>query len=113
MPTFVNLTPHPLDMLQADGTVKTIPTSGAICRITEALGSYKPDANGVWTLILPDEQPTGLPDPEDGVFFVVVRPVAVAMAFAGEARDDVVVIKDLVRDPRGQVLGASGFARIV
>ena len=30
----INLTPHAIDVMSVDGTVKTIPASGMVCRLT-------------------------------------------------------------------------------
>jgi hypothetical protein len=55
----------------------------------------------------------GLPEPTPGVVYVVARPLAVALAMSGQARPDVAVVDRLVRDDKGTIIGASGFARIV
>jgi len=55
----------------------------------------------------------GLPVALPAVFYVVARPLAVAMALAGQSRPDVVVVDRLVRDDKGVIIGAEGFARIV
>ncbi len=50
---------------------------------------------------------TGLPDPVQGVLYIVSLPVALAC----KHRTDVVVMHDLVRNKDGKVIGCKAFAR--
>jgi hypothetical protein len=103
-PVFVNLTPHVLNMVD----VGDIAPSGVVARISEI---REPNEDGVTTISL--GQMAGLPVALPAVFYVVARPLAVAMALAGQSRPDVVVVDRLVRDDKGVIIGAEGFARIV
>lgn len=96
---YVNLTPHVLNMLDHGD----IPPSGTIARVVEHHDGDIVRLGGV----------VGLPDPQPGVRYVVARPLAVAMALSGAAREDVWVVKEMVRDGEGRIVGARGFARIV
>jgi hypothetical protein len=94
---YINLTPHTLNMTDGD-----IEPSGTVARLVEEdLG----DVIRLGSIV-------GLPDPMPGTKFVVARPLAVALALQGVRRDDVVVVKKLLRDEKGVIVGAEGFARV-
>jgi len=100
---YVNLTPHVLNMVD----VGDIEPSGLVARIEE----IRTVEDGATTISLGGV--SGLPAPLPGIVFVVARPLAVAMALAGQSRPDVVVVDRLVRNDEGVIVGAEGFARIV
>ena len=50
----------------------------------------------------------GLPDPEEGVVWIVSRVVAEA----AKERDDLLVTDDAVRDDQGRIIGCRALARI-
>jgi len=97
---YINLTPHTLNMTDGD-----MPASGIVARIEEVPGEV-PGTIRVGRVL-------DLPDPVEGVTYVVARPLAMAMAMAGVAREDVVVVGRLIRDADGVITGAHGFLRFV
>jgi len=100
---YVNLTPHILSMLD-EGDIEP---SGLVARVEE----IRTVEDGVTTISLGGV--SGLPAPLPGIVFVVARPLAVAMALAGQSRPDVMVVDRLIRNDEGVIVGAEGFARIV
>lgn len=104
--TLVNATPHPLNIVQTDGTVLTLEGSGVCPRcesnelVDRAIGLIE-----VTRQTLGNVQ--GLPDPIPGVYFIVSRLVASATE-----REDLLVPGQLVRDDQGKVIGCKGLSRL-
>lgn len=112
-PALVNLTPHPV-LLWTDsaGTVR-LPPSGRVVRChTEPdhlLGTVQVDGHPV-PLVINNVTPAvpGLPEPEEGVLFVVSRLVALATPH----RRDMVFPHDPVRDHTGRTSGCRALAQV-
>lgn len=104
--TLINATPHPLNIVQRDGSVLTLEASGICprCASTEVI-------DGAIGLIDISRQTLGhvegLPDPVPGLYFIVSRLVASAAK-----RDDLLVPGALLRDDQGHVVGCKGLSRI-
>lgn len=102
----VNATPHELNIVQLDGTVLTLPSSGVCPRcesnelVDRAIGLIE-----ITRQTLGHVQ--GLPDPIPGVYFIVSRLVASACG-----REDLLVPGALLRDDQGKVIGCKGLSRI-
>jgi hypothetical protein len=108
---YVNLTPHAVVIRDHDDITTVYEGSGAVARITEtATGEPSPDTHRRVTVQLGALD--GLPDPQDGVVYIVSMPAAMALAAAGDKRTDVVYPYDLYRDTDGRVIGAHSLARI-
>lgn len=108
----VNLTPHPINFLDAENRViLSVPSSGvaraAQCR--NFIGEIDSD-NGV---TLPVTRSTfgaveGLPAPQDGAIYVVSAITAQAVP----EREDVFIVDDSVRDENGRIIGVRGLAHV-
>jgi len=112
-PALVNLTPHPV-LIKTDGGVTTcIPSSGRVARCrTEpdrVLGTVQVGGHSV-PLVVNDvtSAVSGLPEPEEGVLFVVSRLVALA----APQRRDMVFPHDPVRDETGRTTGCRVLAQV-
>lgn len=102
---FINLTQHPVNVYADDGTLlRTIPPSGEIARVpvyrqkigyVNGLRVYQPIQN----------PPEGLPEPQDGVFYIVSSMVRCAVPH----RLDVLSPGQLVRNRTRNVIGCRGF----
>ena len=108
----VNLTPHPIHILDKDGTqLLTIPPGGNAVRVDMV---KKPaDSITVGGRNIPVHNVSygnvqGLPDPNPDTVYIVSSVVAQAVA-----RDDVLVPGDLVRDSDGNVVGCLGLNRTI
>lgn len=105
--TLLNATPHALNIVQSDGSVLTLASSGIVPRcesnevIDQAIGLIE-----VTRQTLGHVQ--GLPDPVPGLYFIVSRLVA----SAADNRDDLLVPGSLIRDDQGHVVGCKGLSRI-
>ena len=105
--TFVNLTPHVLNVHTPSGVVDIAPSGEvARCRVT-----FTPDGEvgGIPVFFATYGDVTGLPDPQEGSVFIVSGLVAAHPAVAG--RTDVFAPGELVRDESGRPVGCRGLKR--
>lgn len=113
LPALVNLTAHQVVIQTATGVTVRIPPSGRLARCAthpdRVLGTVFIDGHSV-PLVVNDVTSTvdGLPEPEDGVLFVVSRLVALAVP----QRRDMVFPHDPVRDPTGRTAGCRVLAQV-
>lgn len=120
---FINLTPHDIHVVRPEGLI-TIKRSGTVarCREHEVTDGYielpvthfdADNPNGLETFLsIPITRKRygdvyGLPGPEEGVYYVVSYPVAVACP----DRSDLLVPHGIVRDNEGRIQGCTGFSR--
>ena len=101
-----NCCPHAVDILVGEG-VETLPPTGIVPRCEqheERVGTIAgiPVTRQVFGEII------DLPEPEEGVFFVVSRMVAAACP----ERRDLLIPGALVRDDEGRVVGCRGLSRL-
>ncbi len=104
----INLTPHPIKVLDADGTLLLeIPPSGRLLRFREEVT----DAGQVLGVPVVTKRLVvdfaDLPEHQLGTFYIV--PLVVAQAVK---RADFLVPDDLVRDNQGRVIGCRRFSVI-
>ena len=102
----VNATPHDLHMLHG-GTVTTLPRSEYLARAEEVRTQVNV-FNGFPVYAMSFGGLTGLPEPQDGVLYVVSLLACQAGAAAG--RFDLIGVTDMVRDDAGRIVGAQAFA---
>lgn len=104
--TLLNATPHPLNIVQCDGSVLTLEASGICPRresselVEQAIGLIEITRQTLGHI-------EGLPDPVPGLYFIVSRLVASATE-----REDLLVPGPLVRDDQGRVVGCKGLSRL-
>ena len=104
----INLTPHPIVLLDKDDQeVLTIPTTDVtrVSSQTVTVGYFR--INGV---LVPRShtrygEVEGLPDPTPGVIYIVSGMVVSALAQQGIHRDDLLVPGMQIRDDQGRVIG--------
>ena len=105
----INLTPHALTLLGAQGQTVYLPASGQVARVSEIREALEEiEALPVASVQLGEVE--GLPEPQDGVVYVVSALVAGAL---GGRRSDVVSPGAPVRDAHGSIIGARGLTRRV
>ncbi len=96
---FVNLTPHAVNIITADG-VLTVAPSGMLARVSESLSQIcLVGGVSICRQMLGDVQ--GLPAQADGVAFIVSAMVRSAVPH----RTDVFSPADFVRDGDGKITG--------
>ncbi len=104
---FINLTPHPINIVMEDGSVKIVPPSGTIARCRETV-SVVGDLDGVPVIKKSFGAIEGLPDPSNEVIYITSALVATAAQ-----RPDVVCPGDPVRDGNGQIIGCKSLCRVI
>ena len=105
----VNLTPHIINVLNADGTVRAdAPPSGEVARVATSRVQTG-EVNGLPLFETRFGEVTGLPDAREGVLLVVSSLIAGHPAVRG--RGDVFSPGELVRGPDGQPVGCRGLTR--
>lgn len=106
----INLTPH--DVVLVDGTnnpILTIPASGSLARCRETVvttGSIVINGITIPTTEKNMGEVVGLPDPQDGVVYIVSLPVKKAVP----DRRDVLVPNESVRDANGNIIGCRSLS---
>lgn len=110
----VNLTPHAINLMPdgKDGQIVTIPPSGTVARCTtRRIPVDTIEVDGISVPINHTEfgEVTGLPEPQEDVYYIVSSIVAQAVRWE---RDDVLIVDDTVRDDEGRIIGARALAEI-
>ena len=101
----VNLTPHVLNLIAADGSTVDIQPSGNIARVASS-SAVVATVNGINVTASTWGEVTGLPAAEEGVILIVSRMVKDRVA----DRSDVMVPGAPVRDAEGKIVGANGLS---
>ena len=104
METFVNLTPHDINVVMQDGTVRTFERSGTIARCsvdTELVDRV----DGIELSRATFGAVDNVPDIVQGTYYIVSMLVRSALSY----RHDIVSPGELVRDEKGIVVGCKGF----
>lgn len=107
MSTIVNLTPHPINVIQNGKPVLTIPTSGTIARCTQK-DTLQGDLNGIPLYTTTFGNVSGIPEEQEDVFYVVSLLVAQAV----QNRKDLLITVKAVRDEQGRIIGCGGLSQI-
>ena len=105
----VNLTPHALNVLPREGEGVTITPSGAVARVTTARAVVETLPGGIEVFQTTFGEVVGLPEPREGVRYVVSGMVAGHPSLRG--RTDVLSPGELVRGADGQPIGCRGLSR--
>jgi hypothetical protein len=107
--TILNLTPHTLNVLNADGSVRVdVPPSGEVARVATSR-TQTGEVNGLPLFTTTFGEVTGLPDVQEGTILVVSGLVAAHRGVRDRA--DVYSPGELVRGPDGQPVGCRGLTR--
>jgi len=103
----INLTPHPIVVLDADGkTVRmTLPSAGIVRLAVKKTPVGEVD--GVEVIETSFGKPEGLPEVVSGTTYVVSQLVRAACP----DRQDLVFPGDVVRDDKGGIVGCKNFSR--
>lgn len=105
MTTLINLTPHVLNLIAADGSITDIQPSGDVARVASS-SAVVATINGINVSKQTFGDVVGLPAAQDGVVFIVSRMVKDRVA----DRSDVLVPGTPARDADGKVVGADGLS---
>lgn len=105
MAKLLNYTPHPIHVVGEDNQViKTIESTGLI-RLKASTVDAGFEVNGVKITTTDFGEPEGLPEFEEGVFYIVSQLVKSALP----QRRDLLVPAEVVRDDKGNILGCKSL----
>ena len=105
-----NLTPHAIHIVSDNGDVTTINPSGIIARVssrTVTIGEIITDSVVIPMTATEFGEVENLPEPEEGVIFVVSSLVASRVH-----RSDVFIPNESVRDSEGRIIGCKSLGRV-
>lgn len=106
MTKLINMTPHAITIVKKDGEkIMEIPASGKTIRLktsTESAGFAIEDIPVTKTTF---GEPEGLPDFEDGTFFIVSQLIKNAFP----TRNDLLVPAEVVRNAEGNIVGCTSL----
>lgn len=105
MTEFVNLTPHALNIQREDGTMLEIAPSGTLTRCAE-VREPRPSIDGIVVSVATFGDVTGLPEPHEGVVYIVSGLVLAAVP----NRADVFAPGPALRDSEGKIVGSVGLS---
>jgi hypothetical protein len=101
---YINLTPHDINLLHANGNILTFPPSGRVAMVVHD------DTQSIWTIdgiqlaACSSNHVVGLPPTKQDVYYITSPRVAEHPDCWG--RNDVLYPANLVRDPRRRILYA-------
>lgn len=107
----VNLTPHTVTLV-TDEDQFDLPPSGQVARCsptTKVVDVLQVGGMNVPIRVTWMGEVSGLPEPEDGVLYLVSRVVAETLS----QRGDLIITDDTVRDDNGRIVGCRAFGRIL
>lgn len=104
--TFVNCTPHPINLIGENNVITTLPKGEIIPRLSQST-KIVDVVEGVSITETIFGETKDLPDFEEGVFWIVSRLVL----SANPERKDLLVPNELVRDSEGNIVGCKSLAR--
>lgn len=108
MKTIINLTPHAVSFINADGaTVLTVEASGTVVRVS-ARTVQTDTLNGLPVTQTEFGEVQDLPDQKDGTIYLVSSLVAQRVP----DREDVFIPAESVRDSAGKIIGCRSLGRI-
>ncbi len=102
--TFINLTPHALNIVKKDGDIFTIEPSGSIARISSTT-SVVEEINGVEMHHVSFGEIQGLPEQQADTIYIV----SAMVKGAAEGRKDIASPGALIRNNEGQPVGCNGL----
>lgn len=110
-----NLTPHEVVIMAEDGNIlAVIPPTGQVARASQTdTPSGEVEINGVSVPVVMTGygEVSGLPEPTEGVVFVVSALTAIAARAQGRSVEDLLLTSSPVRDETGRIIGCRQLAR--
>jgi hypothetical protein len=104
----INMTPHPITICNTDGeVVRVYPKGEFTIRLAVKTVGGDPLPDGTPTSKTEFGQPEGLPEFQEGVFYIVSQIVKNALP----ERTDLLVPAEVVRDEAGAIVGCKSLGR--
>ena len=106
--TIVNKTPHAVNIINEDNKlVRTYEKGDSQIRLAVKIVQDEPLVDGTPTSRTNFGEPEGLPDFQEGIFYIVSQLVKSALP----ERTDLLVPAELVRDGNGSIIGCKSLGR--
>jgi len=110
----VNLTPHAITIYCVGEKIE-IPSSGIVARVEQTFapaGTISCDGKEIPLVVAGFGEIRDLPEPEDGVLYIV----SLVVAQASRERDDLIVPdtspEGVIRDENGRIIGTKRFLKV-
>lgn len=110
MSKIINLTPHAVNLFLSDNTTVTFESQG-VARAEQTVvdaGSI----DGYRLVRTSFGAPVDLPDPQDGVYYLVSAILVSAARQSGRTVADLLLPAETVRDDQGRIIGCRAFALV-
>ena len=108
--TIINLTPHPINIIDEEGNIIKVFESAGVARATQEdaeIGTLE----GI-PIIEPEfGELIGLPEYSQGTYYIVSAITAKAASLSGRSTRDLLLTGKTVRNSDGQIIGCQALAR--
>ena len=111
MNNIINLTPHTINIYDADCNEVTKFESMGIAR-ADSFETVVGELNGIPVVEMSYGAPIGLPDPIEGTAYIVSMLTIQAAIQVGRTTSDLYTTADLVRNEQGQIIGCRKLSRV-
>lgn len=108
--TIINLTPHPINIVDEEGNVIKVFESAGVARATQEdaeIGTLE----GIPIIETEFGEPIGLPEYSQGTYYIVSAITAKAASLSGRSTRDLLLTGKTVRNSDGQIIGCQALAR--
>ena len=106
-----NQTPHTVNIVAEDGSIKAAFPSEGIARAFQT-AEHVGELDGIELVSMKFGATEDLPAPEDGTYYIVSVITANAAKAEGRTTSDLVITADSVRDDSGRIIGCKRFALV-
>ena len=107
----VNLTPHEVKIVDGGNNVVAVFPSDGVARASQH-DVLVDEINSIPVVKTEFGEVLGLPEPTEGIVYIVSRITVEAAQAQGRSTDDLLVTSGAVRDSQGRIVGCRAFARL-
>ena len=107
----INLTPHTVNIVDADGKELRSFVSEGIARAAQT-SVVVGELDGIKLVKTTFVAPVDLPEASDGVYYIVSLATATAASSHGRTTNDLLLTADRVRDAEGRIVGCRRFGKV-
>ena len=108
--TIINLTPHPINIIDEEGNIIKVFESAGVARATQEdaeIGTLE----GIPIIETEFGEPIGLPEYSQGTYYIVSAITAKAASLSGRSTRDLLLTGKTVRNSDGQIIGCQALDR--
>jgi hypothetical protein len=108
--TIINLTPHPINIVDEDGDIIKVFESEGVARAAQKdveIGTLE----GIPIIETDFGKPIGLPEYSQGTYYIVSALTAKAASLSGRNTRDLLLTSKTVRNSDGQIIGCQALAK--